>query len=432
MNSVPSKAGISAPVRVLLTDTNRWALSARLAICLAEMGCHVSAICPARGHPLLKTRAVQRTFRYGGLRPLDSLRAAIEAVDPQIVIPCDDRGVQHLHELYTRAWSLGGSGDKLAALIERSLGTPANYPVVSSRYALLAIAQEEGLRVPDTCLLDAAGKLESWQSREPFPWVLKADGTWGGGGVRVAHTLEEAQQSLSLLTGMFRIGRAIKRLCVNRDPFWLRPWWNGSMPSVSVQSYINGRPANCAVVCWEGRVLAGIAVEVISADGETGPASVVRVVDSPEMMLAAERIACRLGLSGFFGLDFMIEEGSNVAYLIEMNPRCTPLSHLRIGEGRDMAGALWSQLAGHPLPEAPAATQNDLIAYFPQAWNSKSQWLQASFHDIPESEPELVQELLQPWPDRSVFFRLYCRLHQIGASATALVARKRPYGELKT
>src|SRR5712664_3859510 len=123
----PENRGAAAP-KVLLTDTNRWPSPARLAIGLSKVGCRVSAICPTRGHPLLYTRVVQQTFPYSSLRPLESLVAAIEATAPQIIIPCDDRGVQHLHELFRCARSRGTSGSNMAALIERSLGSPESYP----------------------------------------------------------------------------------------------------------------------------------------------------------------------------------------------------------------------------------------------------------------------------------------------------------------
>jgi hypothetical protein len=125
------------------------------------------------------------------------------------------------------------------------------------------------------------------------------------------------------------------------------------------------------------------------------------------MMSAAERMAQRLGLSGFFGLDFMIEDGTDAAYLIEINPRSTPLCHLRLGTGRDLIGALVSQLSGQPLEEQPPITDNDLIAYFPQAWASNSELLQSSFQDIPWDEPELMEELLHPWPNRSLVYTAY-------------------------
>jgi predicted ATP-grasp superfamily ATP-dependent carboligase len=213
------------------------------------------------------------------------------------------------------------------------------------------------------------------------------------------------------LKRLFGTAKVIKRLIVNRDSFWLRPWWSGSRPAVVVQSYIQGHPANCAVVCHEGRVLAGIAVEVVCATGPTEPAMVVRVVDGPDMMLAAHRIANRLRLSGFFGLDFIIEEGTGATYLIELNPRSTPLCHLRLGRCRDMVGALMARLLGQPLPDSPAITQSDLIAYFPQAYQANSPWLQSSFHDIPSGEPELARDLLNPWLERTFFARHFDSLY---------------------
>jgi carbamoylphosphate synthase large subunit len=414
-----SKLESSSPVavKVLLTDTNRWALAARLAISLSEAGCEVSAVCPKPGHALLKTRAVRRTFHYSGIRPLESLTAAIKATQPDVVVPCCDRGAGHLHELYARARSREGAESNLAALIERSLGPRESHSTVSSRYDLLALAREEGVRVPNTGRVNTQQELESWQATESFPWVLKADGTWGGGGVKIIHAADEVQEYSAQLARMFRTGRALKRLIVNRDSFWLRSWWKKSLPAVVAQSYIPGRPANCAVVCWKGKVLAGFGVEVVTSEGSTGPASVVRVVANPEMMFAAERIASRLGLSGFFGLDFMIADGTGDSYLIEMNPRVTPLCHLRLGKGRDMPGALWAQVAGQISPETPPATENPMIAYFPEARDSAL--LKSCFYDIPQDEPELVNELLRPWPNRTFLFRFFQYVSQS-------LARKQP------
>lgn len=422
------KPGVTerARTRVLLTDTNRWALSARLAISLSEAGCEVSAVCPMPGHALLKTRAARRVFRYNGFRPIESLITAIETTDPDLIIPCSDIGVEHLHELHTRVQYSKSEGSKVTALIERSLGSPTSYSTVSSRCDLLALARKEGVRVPHTSQINIQADLTSWGTQEPFPWVLKVDGTWGGGGVKIVHTTDELEESFTQLAQMFRLRRALKRLIVNRDSFWLRPWWNGSKHPVIVQSYIHGNPANCAAVCWQGRVLAEICVEVVRSDGPTGPSSIVRVVDNAEMRFASKRIASRLSLSGFFGLDFVIEKGSGAAYLIEMNPRTTPLCHLQLGKGRDMAGALSAQLAGRFLQEAAPVTRNEMIAHFPQAWNDKTELLQSCFKDVPQGEPALVQELLFPWPDRTNLFRLFNWLN----SKPNLTARSQVPGPL--
>jgi len=409
--------------KVLLADTIRNGCSTRLALAFSKAGIEVSAVIPQRGHPLLKAQFLWQIFPYSGFRPLESLVAAIEATQPQIIVPCDEIGVQHLHELYTHARTLGKSGSEMVALIMRSLGPPESYPIVSSRYGLLKIAREEGLRVPQTDVITTVDDIKSWGDGRKLPWVLKADGTWGGRGVRIARTPKEAERFFLQLNRPVRTAHAVRRLVVNRDPFVLRSWWSRSKPAIIVQSHIQGRPSNCAVVCQEGELLAGVAVEVVSAQALTGPATVVRVVDSPEMMVCAERIARRLKLSGFFGLDFMIEEGSGVTYLVEMNPRGTPLCHLQLGKGRDMVDALWAHLSRQPLREPPPVTQKNMIAYFPQAWQHESDLLKSSFQDIPLDEPDLVRELLHPWPDRTLLVRANNKLREMWLHLRSAKAR---------
>src|SRR5579862_4426414 len=118
-----TRGGAAMTAKVLLTDTTRYSSATRLAIAFARADIEVSAILPPRGHPLEKTRVLNRAFPYSGLHPLDSLQTAIEGCSPQIIVPCDDTGVQHLHDLHARA-SRGESGRAIAALIERSLGPP--------------------------------------------------------------------------------------------------------------------------------------------------------------------------------------------------------------------------------------------------------------------------------------------------------------------
>ena len=404
--------GASAAPRVLLTDTTRWAISVRVALGLSQAGCEVFAVCPSR-HPLMKSGVVRQVFPYRGILPLGSVLRAIRSCDPALIIPCDDRGVQHLHELHQHAQQSKRGARGLASLLERSLGAADSFPVVASRYELLEIARQEGVRVPRTFAIRSARELPELAGSQPFPWVLKADGTWGGGGVKIVDSVVQGEQALEELRRTFRLKRVVKRWLVNRDSFWLRPWWNDVKPPIVFQAHVNGRPANCAALCWEGQILAVICVEVVSADGLTGPANVVRVVQSQEMTGAAERLARRLRLSGFFGLDFMIDDQTGEAYLIEMNPRATPLCHFRLGKRRDMVGALTARLRGQSAADAPPVTERECIAYFPQAWATQTQNLESCFQDIPEAEPELLQELLRPWPDRSLLFRAINSLQRL-------------------
>lgn len=388
-----------------------------MSLALKDAGCNVIALCPARGHSILKTRAVQRSFTYSSLYPVRSLRHAITISKPDFIVPCDDIAVRHLHELYALSKTANDTvADSVASLIERSIGSPDSYGKTTARNEVMLAARELGLRVPETSLISGVGDLDDYRREHAFPWVLKVDGTWGGLGVRIVNNINEAKEAFSKLSSPLGALPAVKRLFVNRDPYWLLPCFEGSRPAVTVQSYIQGRPANSAIASLNGKVLAGVSVEVIGALSLTGSSSVVRVVENRQMMHASEQLVARLGLSGFHGFDFMIEAHSGIAYLIEMNPRCTPLCPLPLGHGRDMVSALCGKLSGDSPILRPGTIDQDVIAYFPQAWrwNPNSGLLRTSYHDVPWEHPELVEDLMKlPWPDRSLLAQVSNRFRRL-------------------
>ncbi len=358
------------------------------------------------------------SLRYGyhATSPERSLTAAINDASPDFILPCDDRAVTHLHRLHSSALASGSSGLKIAALIRRSLGAPDSFPIVSSRGALLHLARAENIPVPETQEIASVDDLRSWNGVHDFPWVMKIDGSWGGLGVRVVRSLREAEDCFRLMNKPLGTVAMLKRLLVNRDAFWIEPWRHRSRPGITVQTWIEGRPANCVVFCREGQVQAGITVEVVAAQGTMGPATIVRIVDDHQMLKAAATLARRLNLSGIHGLDFMLENKTGTAYLVELNPRCAMPCHLRLGPGRDLIGALCSELSGIQVNPAPFVPHCDTVAYFPQAWFSdpQDQWLRSGYHDVPWEEPDLVKELmLLPWPDRSFLARTSDRLRKM-------------------
>jgi hypothetical protein len=395
--------------RILLTDTNRGPTVSRLAIRFEKLGAKVAVLSATPGHPVESLGERVQIFSYSGFQPLPSLRMAVEIFRPDIIVPACDRSVQHLHELHTACQAEGGAALSISQLIERSLGSPQSFPAVSNRNALLELALEEDVRVPKFQGIDDLSDLDHLSAEIPPPWVIKTDGTWGGRGVRVVHSLAEARECFRELTDKPSALELLKRMSLNRDRDWVYLDWSRPRPAVIAQVFIPGRPANCAVVCHEGDLLAGIAVEVIQSQGTTGPASIVQVVPGGEMIRAATLIARRLKLSGFFGLDFVIDDNRESTYLIEMNPRCTPPCPLPLGEGRDLVAALWSHLKEQPIPQTVSVTDRSRIAYFPQASlhtsGATDPILNTSFVDIPAEEPNLVQQLRNPWVGRSLLGR---------------------------
>ena len=360
---------------------------------LAKAGCEVEAVCPAR-HPVLKTKAVRRAHIYRGLAPLVSLVRAISMAHPDFLISGDDLTTQHLHRLYARERSGGKRESPICALIERSLGSSESFPVVSARAAFMDVAREEDVRVPLTEVIRTREDLKNWVERTGLPTVLKANGTSGGDGVRIAHTQAEAERFFEHLQAPPLFARALKRAIVDRDKTLLGPSMLRRRPVVNAQAFVSGREATSTIMCWKGTVLASLHFEVINKASSTGHATVVRLIEHAEMSAAAERMVRRLNLSGFYGFDFMLEAETGRAYLIEVNPRSAQVGHLSMGAGHDLPAALFAALSGKAEQPAPKVTEKDTVALFPQEWtrDPESPFLRSAYHDVPWEETELIQD----------------------------------------
>ena len=392
---------------VLLAATKWWPLSAKLAVALIRHGCAVEAVCPL-GHPLHYVTGMKRLSRYHRIGSLHALEKAIAAARPELVIPCDDGVVAQLHQLHQQR-------PGLQALITRSLGTAAYFDVATSRERLQQVAHAMHIRVPDNKRATTVAGLHEWFDRGDRTAVLKQDGTCGGNGVRIVHSLSQATAELARMLRPQARSTTWKRMFVNRDPLAL---WNRTrypVPEVTLQEYISGRPANLMMACWRGEVLGAVTVEVLSSQGETGAALVARLIHHDEIAHAACALAKELELSGFCGLDFVIEAGTGAAYLLEMNPRCTQLGHIPVANQGDLAGLISAKLGGISAHrgdrlETPGLHPGQTIAFYPKAFlcDPQSPYVSEGYADAPREEPALMRELLNPdWPDRQWPARAY-------------------------
>ena len=167
--------------------------------------------------------------------------------------------------------------------------------------------------------------------------------------------------------------------------------------TISLQRFIAGTPATTAFACWKGRVLATIHMDVLETLDSTGPASVMRRVDCPDMEEAASRIADRFCLSGLHGLDF-VRDAYGRAHLIEINPRATQASPLALGAGHDLAAAMVGCVSRRTPGARPVLTDNPVIALFPQEWrrNPQSDWIKSAYLDAPWDDPGVLKACLEP------------------------------------
>jgi len=381
---------------VLVATTSVWFPTARLAIALQRAGFTVDAVCPPHS-PISKISAVRRRYTYSGLYPTSSLMHAIENANPDLIIPGDDLAARQLHFLYRREQARGSKGRKTCSLIESSIGSAESFSVVFERATFMRIAEEEGVRVPKTRVIGEIADLERWITETGFPTVLKADGTSGGDGVRIVRNSAEASRVFQELKAPPLLARAAKRALVDRDRTLVWPSVLRRRSSVSAQAMITGHEATTTVACWRGKVLGTLHFEVVKKSYAAGPATVMRLIEHPEMTASAERMVRRLNLSGIHGFDFMIEANTGNPYLIEINPRATQVGHLTLGLGRDLPAALLSAVTGTEVQPAAKATDKDTVALFPQEWmrDPESPFIQSAYHDVPSDEPQLLEACIQ-------------------------------------
>jgi hypothetical protein len=377
--------------KILLATTSRWFSAARLTMAFAEIGWTVEMVGP-RGHPATKTTGLRHRHTFRGLAPAASFQAAIDQTQPDLILPCDDLSTIYLHRLCLDLSQQGKAGMRTVDVLRRTLGTPSSFPVIDSRTKLMAVARAEGVRTPETSVVTEES-LPAWLAQNGMPAVLKADGSAGGRGVQKVRTIAAAEHAFAELNSPPVGARAIKRALFDQDRTLIVPWILQRSPVVNAQVLLPGRDATISVACWEGEIVASVTFEVIKAQATDGPSSVVRVIDHPEMSRSAEKIARRLGLSGFYGFDFILEEQSNYATLIEMNARATQTCHLALGTEHNLPVALSAMVCGKPIPPTRPVTHRDVIALFPQEWqcNPASQYLTTGYHDVPWTEPGLVK-----------------------------------------
>jgi formate-dependent phosphoribosylglycinamide formyltransferase (GAR transformylase) len=406
-----------------LATTCRWFSAARLAIAFAEIGSLVEMVGP-RGHPATKTTALSHRYSFRGLAPADSFRAAIDQAKPDLIVCCDDSATVQLHRLYAVLRQEGKADSRAGEVLRRSLGPESGFATLESRSKLMALARSLGVRTPETSVVTRE-TLGPWLMQNGFPAVLKADGSAGGLGVQVVRTMAMAEQAFADLSAPPLVLRAVKRAMFDQDRTLIKPCLQRFSPVVNAQAMVSGRDATFSVSCWEGEVLASISLEVVKKQMQDGPSSVVRVIDHPEMAQAGEKIVRHLGLSGFFGFDFILGE-SNRATLIEMNARATQVCHLALGTRRNLPLALASAAGGEPIPASQPVSNQETIVLFPQEWHSNpaSKYIATGFHDVPWQEPRLVESCVQfytgqkKWYSSRHLVNLYKR-HRLRSSAPA-------------
>lgn len=350
---------------LLFSTTLDWVFPAQLAGAFKELGAHVEVLCPARSLTALSQHPL-RFHDYRAFAGLDSLQDAMAAVQPDLVIPCDDQA---------------------AELVARSRGDS-----IPTRMDFLEAAGHAGAPAASSMAIASESDVEKALSKMGLPLVLKADHSWGGEGVAIAATAQDARAAFHRMNNPSRL-RDLARALRGRGPHFLTRAITPTAPQISAQAFIAGTCATSSIACWQGELLGAHHFDVVLSSTPTSPASVIEAVPCPQMEASALAIARALNLSGLFGLDYIRDVRGQV-HLLEMNARATPTMHLALDE--DLPAALMTA-AGFSVRHRVPVTDRSEIALFPREWlrDPASPWLTRAFHDVPKDDPKLVRACIQ-------------------------------------
>lgn len=342
-----------------------WPFPAQLAGAFAGAGGQVQALAPASSM-LARSRYPLRHHLYSSLAPMDCLTQAIAAAKPDLIVPCDDLA---------------------ARLVAQVRGEP-----LPGRLDFLGRAAAAGASVAAAEEIGREDYLQAAIAKLGLPLVLKLDHSWGGEGVLIAESRQEAVKAFRRLGRQSRF-RNIFRALRGRGAHFLTQALYPVPARISAQHFISGTAATSSVACWRGKVVASHHFDVRVSTTPTSPASVIAISDCKQMAAAAESVARAFHLSGLFGLDY-IRDRSGQVHLLEMNRRATPTMHLVLEQ--DLTASLL-RAAGAPAAFRPPVTDKKLIALFPREWmrDPASPWLTRAYHDVPWDDPEVFRACVQ-------------------------------------
>jgi hypothetical protein len=379
-----------------------WPGAARLPRALQDAGFEVGVACRAksllaltkfRDHfSLLPDKKYGRSF-------LLRLEEIVDSWPPDFLLPTDDWTALFLARVYELI-ACRGNSNRLAGLLKRSLGNPPAIHEAASKRRTLEVARHLGVRVPASRTVVSRGEILKFAGTHGFPIVLKRSFDNGGNGVFVCKNETEVAMALDFL---HREKKLNARLNLWRERLRGRVMerrWLPSDRSITVSQFIAGKCAMSLAAAAEGQMLAALTAEAEETYPDAkGPSTVVRFVCNEEMRRASEVLLNHWRLTGLIGFDFMLDAAGQ-AWLIECNPRPTPIAHLGGRVGEDLLLALHRWLVSGQQPPRNTAPPTLMVAHFPQeTWRDpNSPYLASAFHDIPSDDPDLLNCLKQIQP----------------------------------
>jgi len=353
--------------RVLLVSLAQWPHICRLPKYFNQAGFSVATFSPEEDSLNLSQYIEKRYCLRKGSYELTKIYAFFSKTllefEPDLIVATDDDTVRLLSDYYYNlSTNTDHDSEKLIRMLVQSKGNPAFYQSVSSKILSNNIARELSIRTPIQATCSSIDDAIAFAEQQRFPLVLKNEFGFAGREVKICATVQQLIQ-------------AYNELDANKIKL--------------IQRYINATPAMCDAAVLDGNLLASFVTIKEETSTQTGPSTVVRLVEHPEMMAAVRKFSKHTGFSGILSLDFMIDRDNN-SYFLECNPRPSPASHLGYKVHCDLFSALHGELSQQPYQAGEF--EECTVALFPKELlrDINSNWVNNVYHDVPWDEPQLV------------------------------------------
>ena len=222
----------------------------------------------------------------------------------------------------------------------------------------LDAAAKAGAPAAASTALENEDELEEAMRQLGLPLVIKCDHSWGGEGVVIAATREEARAAFRRMNSRRACATWRGRCAAGALHFLTRALYPGTGPHQR-PGFVSGAPATSSIACWQGKVVAAHHFDVLLSTTPTSPASVIAPVHCPQMAAAADRrrrgaSICR-ACSGWT----TSATRSGQVHLLEMNARATPTTPSGAGRRPARGPAAGGRLGGpHPPGRRPTGARD--------------------------------------------------------------------------
>ena len=377
---------MTIPVLLVSTGT-MWVGTARFPRALARAGFEVALLGP-RGALAEKSRFVHKIGHLPeaatAAQWVYAFAAMVKGVAPAIVLPCDDMAFRLLCTLHSDPppGMQPALHAELAALIVHSLGDPGWYLPSVDKLLLPPAAHALGARVPPFRVIDSVADAAAFVADHGYPVVVKRAWSTAGDGVAICADRAALEAACARLSAPAPDAGPIARA-----------------PQLMLQAAIKGRRMFHPALGWRGELRTGWAAEVLVAHRPPmGTAAVSRQFHHPGLRDEVARLVRGFGMTGIFGFEFIVEDGTGLPFLLEINRRVSPGFHRGTDFDADLAAGLLGALTGTPSASRPRLDDGEehFAVNFPQEWlrDPDSAYLRERPVDVPWDDPGLIEAFL--------------------------------------